>query len=267
MLLVDAHVHIHDCYNVRNTNFKFAAERLGHENNFTGILLLTETPNENWFGRLANYAGGRDLPAEQKIGNWTFHCTNEKCSLLAQSGDSRNLCLIAGRQIVSAEGLEILALLTNEFLKDGDPILTLIETVRKYGGIPVIPWGFGKWIGRRGEILKKLLKEAKNLDFFLGDNSARPWFLPRPTIFKIAADRRIRIFPGSDTLPFVTEYYRAGSFGFSLSGIISSDHPARDLKNMLTNSSKKLQPFGELENPFRFFRNQIRMQINKRFLR
>jgi hypothetical protein len=64
MILVDAHVHIHDCYNVGEffdsacTNFKFAAERLGHENNFTGILLLTETPNENWFGRLANYAIG-----------------------------------------------------------------------------------------------------------------------------------------------------------------------------------------------------------------
>jgi hypothetical protein len=140
MILVDAHVHIHDCYNLgnffdsANANFKSAARRLGHENDYTGILLLAEASNDNWFRRLADSIGGRDLPAEKEIGNWTFHRTNEKCSLLAQSGDSQNLYLIAGRQIVSAERLEILALLIDEFFKDGDPVLALMETVDRTEG-------------------------------------------------------------------------------------------------------------------------------------
>jgi hypothetical protein len=46
MILVDAHVHIYGCFdlekffNAANFNFKSVAERLGHGNEFSGILLL-----------------------------------------------------------------------------------------------------------------------------------------------------------------------------------------------------------------------------------
>jgi hypothetical protein len=49
MILIDAHVHIYDCFDLEKffdsayANFKSAAEQLGHTNDFTGILLLAET--------------------------------------------------------------------------------------------------------------------------------------------------------------------------------------------------------------------------------
>ena len=105
------------------------------------------------------------------IGNWAFHRTHEDCSLYAQSKNSQGLFLIAGRQIVTAENLEVLALATANDFRDGSPMEELIEAVKESGGIPAIPWGPGKWMGRRGVFLRNLLERAKDPGLFLGDRT------------------------------------------------------------------------------------------------
>ena len=233
MILVDAHVHIYDCFDLETfldsalENFKGEAARCGQENSFTALLLLTETAKDNWFHRLAGYAGDKTGTGTRSIGNWTFHRTKENCSLYAQSKNSYGLFLIAGHQIVTAENLEVLALATAKTLRDGSPIVELIEAVKESGGIPVIPWGFGKWLGRRGMTLRKILNGSEASGLFLGDNGNRPSFGPRPSHFKQAETKRIRVLPGSDPLPFGSESRRAGSFGFSLQGSITREHPRK----------------------------------------
>lgn len=102
MILVDAHVHIYDCFDLETfldsalKNFKAEAACYGQEDSFTALLLLTETAKENWFHRLAGYAGGQSGTGTKSIGNWTFHRTNESCSLYAQSGSAQSLFLIVG---------------------------------------------------------------------------------------------------------------------------------------------------------------------------
>jgi hypothetical protein len=206
MLLIDGHVHIYDCFDLAkffdsaDANFKFGAALQNHGHDFSGILLLAETFKDNWFNHLADYADGKGLPDGKNTGSWMFSRTNENNSLLAKSGDSKNLLLIAGRQIVTSEGLEVLALFTNECFKDGDPIKKLIEDIKNRGGIPVIPWGFGKWMGKRGVVLNRLIESAKNPYFYLGDNGNRPLFLTDPAQFKLAQNKNIRNLPGSDPL-------------------------------------------------------------------
>jgi|GEM_PF-4096143 len=125
MIFVDAHVHIYDCFDLETflnsalENFKSEAARCGQEDSFTALLLLTETARENWFHHLAGYATMESGTGDKAIGNWTFHRTNENCSLYAQSENSYGLFLIAGRQIVTAENLEILALATDKEFQDG----------------------------------------------------------------------------------------------------------------------------------------------------
>ncbi len=272
MILVDAHVHIYDCFDIQIfldsafANFKAEAARHGQQNSFTAFLLLTETARENWFHRLAGYAGGQTGTGTESIAKWTLHRTNESCTLYAQSENSQSLFLIAGRQIVTADNLEVLALATGKTFRDGSPIVELIEAVKKSGAIPVIPWGFGKWIGRRGVILKNLLETAKDPGFFLGDNRGRPVFWPRPSLFELAKTKGIRVLPGTDCFPFPSESYRAGSFGLSIQGTqgtITPEHPARDLKRILLDPKTRLQAYGDLEHPYRFFRNQLTAQIVK----
>ena len=269
MILVDAHVHIYDCFDLQHfldsavKNFKAEAARWDQEDDFTALLLLTETAKENWFHRLAGYAGSRSGNGTKSIGNWTFHRTNENCSLCARRRDDQGLFLIAGRQVVTAENLEVLALATAQTFTDGSPMVELIEAVKESGGIPVIPWGFGKWMGRRGVHLTNLLETVKDPNFFLGDNGNRPSFWPRPSHFRLAETIGIRILPGTDPLPFPSECRRPGSFGFSVPESIVPEHPARDLKRIVPDPTKRFQAYGHLEHPWRFFRNQLAMQIIK----
>lgn len=270
MVLIDAHVHIHDCFDLERfldsaySNFRFEADRLGLDDKFVPVLLLTETTKDFWFDRLKEFADdrkNRNKPTQK----WDFHHTNERLSIFARSGDSKYLIIIGGRQVETAEGLEVLALCTLDNFKPGFPIIDLIEDVKKNDAIPVIPWGFGKWLGIRGKILDDLIKAHKDLKISLGDNSGRLAVLPFPQHFKAAKRNGIHILPGSDPLPFTTEYGRAGSFGFLLEDEISETHPAENLKQILSQSELKIQPYGDLERPFRFFRNQLKMQIKKQY--
>lgn len=269
MILVDAHVHIYDCFDLETfldsalKNFKAEAARYGQEDSFTALLLLTETAKENWFHRLAGYAGNKSGTGTKSIGYWTFHRTNENCSLYARRRDNQELFLIAGRQIVTAEGLEVLALATAQTFTDGSPTVELIEAVKESSGIPVIPWGFGKWMGKRGAILKNILRKEKDSFLFLGDNSGRPVFLPRPSLFELAKEKGIRVLPGSDSLPFPSESHRVGSFGLSIQETITRERPASDLKRILLDPKTRFQAYGNLEHPYRFFRNQLTARIVK----
>ena len=117
----------------------------------------------------------------------------------ARLNGEQGFLLIAGRQIVTEENLEVLALLTDRKFEDGLPLQEVIQTVRENKGISVIPWGFGKWMGRRGRFLESALEEAENSELFLGDNSGRPVFWSRPSHFRlrISSPRKFRIQGGS----------------------------------------------------------------------
>ena len=264
MILVDAHVHIYDCFTLQNfldsalENFRAEAAHSGHLDNFTAVLLLTETASDNWFQTLEEYA-----QKNRTDGNWTFHPTAETCSIWARSDASMGLFLVAGRQIATSEDLEVLALLTVKQFQDGQSMKQTIQAVKASGAIPVIPWAFGKWMGIRDRVLRDTLAGIDNSELFLGDNSGRPGFLRRPSHFKLAESRGVRVLPGSDPLPFSSECRRIGSFGFWIDKPLNSQYPAREISAILRDPGTGIRPFGELEKPLRFFLNQTRMQFRK----
>jgi hypothetical protein len=270
MILVDAHVHIHDCFDwgmflySAFDNFRIQATRIKQDDASSFVLLLTETARDNWFERLADRADAKQFVEGEESSSWRFHRTKENCSLMAESPGGQGMIMIAGRQITTVEDLEVLALLTDRKFEDGLPLSETIRIVRENGAIPTIPWGFGKWTGRRGKIIKRTLVETTNSVLFLGDNGGRPAFLPRPSHFDLAESKGIRVLPGSDPLPFVSECWRPGSFGFWVEGSFDPQEPAKSIRRILLDSSLKIKPYGALERPFRFIRNQSIMQILKR---
>ena len=274
LILIDSHVHLYNCFNIEKffdsalDNFSESANECRGSKNFTSLLLLTETKSDRYFQKLSGLAKERtentSFSDSSPLKKWTIRLTQERCSLYAHLASSRGLYLIAGRQIVTAENLEVLALATEQDFEDGQPLETTIEQTIAAGGIPVIPWGFGKWIGHRGKILSNLLKERKFPVLFLGDNSGRPIFWSRPPLFKQAEQLGIRVLPGTDPLPFASESFRPGTFGFAMHGQLDPEKPARSLKQLLLEEETQFQAYGSLENPWRFIRNQIAMQIVKR---
>ncbi|MCP4117318.1 MAG: hypothetical protein GY737_18370 [Desulfobacteraceae bacterium] len=265
MILVDSHVHIYGLFNLpgflssAHANFYREAARVNRENDFMAVLCLTDTDDNRLFNRLAAHADS----GSPGTAPWSFHHTGENNSLYAESTSRERLYIIAGRQIVTRENLELLAIAINRDFEERLPIEDLIHGVNASGAIPVIPWGFGKWTGKRGRIVNGLIDGGPH--FFLGDNSGRSRWLPYPSQFTRGLKRGIRILPGSDPLPFVSECHRGGCFGFAIDGTLCPDRPADDLKRMLSDPGISCRSYGRLESGCRFVKHQLGMQILKRF--
>jgi len=270
VVAVDSHVHIHDAFdipvflNAAADNFARAYARADVQNGGTPVMLLTETARANWFDRLRRAADrGKGSPGS---GHWTVTQTSENCSLTVRSADRRAMHVIAGHQVVTQEKLEVLTLGTCEKIEDGTPIRTVIERSNALGAITVVPWGFGKWLGRRGEIVRDLIVNRNGLEFFLGDNSGRLRYTSQPAEFELGTSHGLRVLPGSDPLPFRSEQAQAGRYGFLIEGRLSARNPAIDLQRLLGQSQASVVPYGRREGLLRFVRNQVKMQLVTRVL-
>ncbi len=269
LIIADAHVHLYDCFDLTKLlnsawdNFQSFAEQQDYQDNFSTVLLLTEIGTQDCFNK---FFVAPESQINQNIvqDEWTFHSTQEDLSLYASKQNRQGIFVIAGRQIVTAEKLEILALITNETFADGLPLEATIKSILAVGGIPVIPWGFGKWMGKRGKLLHDFLANSNFPMLFLGDNGGRPVFWQKPPHFQQAETKGLRILPGTDPLPLASEYYRPGSFGFALQGELSTEEPGKQLKQMLLDSTTNIQAYGSLENPWRFIRNQLAIRYGSK---
>jgi len=272
MILVDAHVHIYDSFELglffdsAFSNFREAAGSIGVSDCFVPVLLLAEAPECDFFHRFVDCAGNAESGAPT-LGNWFFKRTSERDSLVAASVDSREILLMAGRQVATREGFEVLALLTGSRFEENIPIRDLIRSVNRENGLAVIPWGFGKWQGERGRSLTDLLEEGGEIGFFLGDSGGRASFLPRPSHLRLAEEKGVRVLPGSDPLPLESEVHRAGSYGFYLPGEIPRSNPAEYLRQALSDRKSSIKVFGGLISPLRFIKNQMVINWRKKLRR
>ncbi|HEX6313958.1 MAG TPA: hypothetical protein VFZ73_03830 [Gemmatimonadaceae bacterium] len=260
--LVDAHVHLHPEFDTASflehatRNFVGAARDVRAPLH-AGVLLLAESPGEAAFERIGAIAmaGPR----------WTIRRTAEPGSIVISGGAAAPLIVIAGRQLVTAEGVEVLALMTDQDLPHGASLTRTLDLVRQCGAIPVLPWGFGKWAFRRGRLVAQILRSEG--DVLVGDNAGR-WRLGRsPRLFAVARDRSVRVLPGTDPLPFRSQEAGAGSYGFVVPQPIDFDHPARDLRDWLRLHRGQPRAYGTLASTGVFVWNQLRMQWRKRVRR
>jgi len=266
MIFVDAHVHLYDCFDLTSlwdsalANFEAAARRLGDEPLSCAILLLAESSREDWFHRLSQTVNPSRPPV---CPPWSVHQTRESSSLIIRKNGRPPLTLIAGRQIVTEENLEVLALATDSHFEEGLPLEETVTRIAEQDGLPVIPWGAGKWTGKRGQTVRNLIRRNPGPRLFLGDNGGRPLGCPRPALFSEAEKRGVPILPGSDPLPIRSGALRPGGFGFFLHETVRPEYGARDLKDILLEPLTRIHPYGRLESPYGFIRNQTLIRLNR----
>lgn len=261
-VVVDCHVHFYDFYDETRFfesaahNLQRGAAQLGITGACSGCLVLTESwTNDHFerFSRRADQGPGRTP--------WMLRSTAERTSLIACHEDGRQLALIAGRQVATAERLEVLALASSEAPEDGFPIRDVLRKTAETGTLAVLPWGFGKWWFRRGQLLRRLLEERDSL--FLADSGCRLRYSGYPRILRLAEAGSHFVLAGSDPLPIAGHEARAGSYGFEVEGPLDWRAPAAWLAGRLRNLASSPRVFGELQRLGTFWRSQLAMQIRR----
>ncbi len=267
---VDAHVHL-SFFN-RNAaldwalwNFQRAAGKKSDIGPVCGVLCLAENPDDAQnppFWQEADFIENQVNDKRNRA--WRILKTKEPESATAVDGWGNRLVLIRGFQVQTREKLELLALLTNHPPENKTPFKAAIESAIEHNALTVIPWGAGKWLGKRGKMITDtLFKQNYDRPVCLGDNGGRPAFWKHVPQFKRAEDAGIPVLRGSDPLPLAWEVKRLGGFGFKIDGELDVGQPAASLKNLILEQKTRIQNFGRLEKPFSFLRNQILVRLKK----
>jgi len=265
-VLVDAHAHLHPAFELPGwlsaaaSNIARGARARGVAAEHTvGVLLLAEGRGEGAFARLRSAVGSG-------MHDWSLHPTAEPESLLIRGAGRLVLIAIAGRQLVTSEGVEVLGLLSARPFIEGAPLRETVRDVMGTGAVAVLPWGFGKWTLRRGELVTSLLRSSAG-DIFLGDNGGRLGAWRTPPLLEEARRLAVPILPGSDPLPFREQQRRIAAFGFVADVGLDESRPAEGLRAWLHGLEAQPPVYGELETLGRFCWNQARMQWRKRVAR
>lgn len=183
-------------------------------------------------------------------------------AMTAKRPDGWELTLWPGRQLVSSEGLEVLALgpmadLPEKTLSTAE----LISAVLQAGALPLLPWGVGKWTATRGQRVDQLLQDIPSLAVADNGNRLRGTALPRR--LRTAREQGHPLWQGSDPLPVPGAALTAGSHGVSCP--CPEDLTATDLSAMLhLLRGPGSESFGRLTPLPAFFFRQAAMQLRKR---
>lgn len=188
-IAADTHVHVYPFYDLA-AQFDAAMQNLPRAD--VRLLCLTERQGQHEFQALRS--------GDRKAEGWTVEATDEAEALRAR-GAKGELFILAGRQIVTAEKLEVLALGRDLAIPDGLPLADTLARVRDGDAIPVLPWGLGKWWGRRGTCVQNCLDTAPPGDLVFADTSLRPAVFPEPALLRSARSRGFSILHGTDPLP------------------------------------------------------------------
>jgi hypothetical protein len=262
-VLVDAHVHVHGCFDDASfldsaaENFRRGAAQVGIPGPYGACLLLAEAGDTHWFRRLRE---GR----QERSGSWDFAPTEEDSSFAAHHVSGERLFLIAGRQIATREGVEALALGRDVEIPDGLALAETLDRIRAEEALPVLPWGFGKWWLRRGSLVEEAFRRRGSGELFLGDNAGRLGMTGPPRLFQEARSQGVPVLPGSDPLPFAEHCARAGSYGFVLAGPLDEAHPAACVLRGIRRLKGQPRVYGRCADLPSFLRDQAAIQWRRR---
>ena len=232
-LVMDAHVHLYDGYDIRSVlgeareHLRCLATTLGLPRPLP-VLGLTERHDHQVFEALKS--GRIPLGPDRQV-----RPLPESAGLAIDFAEGEpGLLVLAGRQIVTAERIEVLGLILEHRVPDGLPLNDTVAQVREHGGIPVLSWAPGKWFGRRGRLVGDLISRAAPGDLILGDTSLRPWGWGEPGLMKAARRRGFRVVAGSDPLPFPEDARYAGQVATVYSSVaVDEQRPASTVRDLL----------------------------------
>ena len=258
-VFVDGHVHLYPGVRLASV-FAALARRVGvgaEGRVVRAAVVLADPDGVDGFGRVAR---GEDVPDP-----WRIEDVGRRHVQFGQA-DGSGILFVRGRQLVTAEGLEVLAAGVGGELRSGQGLSRTLEDVRARGGWSTIAWGVGKWLGRRGRMVSDAVRaEAGSGDVVLGDNGGRPGFWRSVPQFDVAAENGMRVLPGTDPLPVRGDEARIGGYGFEIDlPQCRGEALAVSLAAALADRSVTVRVRGGRVGAARFVVNQLRIRLPRR---
>lgn len=269
-LIIDSHAHLYDefqpgvYFDAAYANLmKWGGAQRPADESPLAVIVLTATEWEPGFSSLCNRV---ELErADPSWGGWRVVPTAEKISVVVTKGD-RQLIVISGAQVATAEGLEVLLVGTRDRVPDGTPTREVLEYGLACDALCILPWSPGKWWLRRGRLVDAIIEEFGEQGLVLGDTSHRPGLWRMPAQFTLARQKGIEIVPGTDPLPFPDRATHVGTLALRTQGTVDPQHPSLGVLSALQHPIARPKVVGTREPVLRCLKNQARMQLKKRGL-
>jgi hypothetical protein len=250
ILAADAHVHLYPRQDFC-TALDAAARNLAAlapqaaPNERALMLMLAERCECHAFAQMAS---GRLVAS-----GWNVTRLPEPEALRLESRDT-TLYVLAGRQVATAERIEVLALFTDAAIEDGRPLAQSLDAVRLAHGLPALAYSPGKWSGRRAARVQGLIDSSPSDALLMIDSALRMgWRVPR--LMRRARSRGLTVIAGTDPLPLAGEERRIGRYGFVLQGEFDRERPIASLRRTLASSPARTLIAGRrLSSPAAFIR-------------
>ncbi|MDO9541456.1 MAG: hypothetical protein Q7J98_03925 [Kiritimatiellia bacterium] len=244
----DGHFHLYPCYEPARAisnlidNLDLLAESargLGQEEDVFKIAFLVESKQHDYFHKiLKKEIDFRAVGFEVSAG------PEEHCVSFSKQGKFL-LAIVAGRQIVTNEKLEILGLGMDAIVPDGLPAEEAVEKVIAAGGLPVLAFSPGKWLFKRANIVRRLAQTKFPRPLLIGDSALRPLGWGAPEIMRQAGAHNIAVLPGSDPLPLPGDEKYAGCYGFVYQGFFDASKPLASIKGIIADHPGEIFPAGK----------------------
>jgi hypothetical protein len=260
----DAHVHIYPFMSLEDvlaaaSRNLFTGSGPASTGSTVGVMVVADPEGVKGFARLrdSNVVAGAQ-------GDWSVSAADGHSTSLSHESGMR-IVAIRGQQLITREGLEVLATAHDSDLKSGLSLASMVDAIRDANGLAIIAWGVGKWLGKRGRLVSDLvLAEGGCPDIMLCDNAGRPGLWSRVSQFELAEERSMRIVAGSDPLPLRGEESRVGGFGVSFAvQSREGESVAEAFRRVITVTGEDLQYFGKRMRIGGVISNQLRLRTSR----
>ena len=231
-IIADTHVHFYPMYDL-SASFRHAVDHLKQlAPGAMPLLCLSERHDCHFFEQLSE---GR-----LAVAGYDVQPLQSEPALRISKGDETPFFILAGRQIVSRERIEVLALATDALIGDGYPLSDTVKSVRASGGLPVLCWAPGKWTLERGRTIRQMIRADLQQPLLLGNTTLLPAGCRESALTREGRKKRLPVLAGSDPLPFEGEERFIGTYATCLEGAFDEARPATSFRNLV------LRPQGEL---------------------
>lgn len=266
-LLLDAHVHLYDCFDLEQLllaaqqNFERVVSHMPSQaGRFAFCLLCVDLQDKTLSSELDRLSALNTYEFSSKD-------RKEKHAITVKHRSSGfSMQIVWGYQIITDENIEVLAFDLPDPIPNGTPLGATLDSLNRSQSLAILPWGFGKWSGKRGELIKNILAEqaiSRTAELFVGDNGGRWRRTSESHLIKHAQQAGMWNIPGSDPLPFPVQASRPGSRGVVLHGNYDQECPTHSIRQLLQQLDVQPDQFGDGETLLPFLLAQLGMQWRK----